>query len=393
QYDMFKLAGCGGAVVYRDIHSALTLYSIKDRRAVKITGYTSDMYFQISPDGGTVIYSSGGALYVYTDGRSTPVGEDMTAVAVSDGGKCIYSYNSHIYDPQAGWSETLYVSSAGGELKKLGSGVDTDVIVFNADNTQALYASYHIGYISVNAGEGIEVGAGGWATPCLPEGAVGCASLLNKVYGEGSYSNGEGHVYYVDDKFKTTTLVSNCSSWKIDASAKTLCYVDNSSNNLYRCSVQNPPAAVEIGQDVGDVGFCVSPDGERVYYVNSSGELWRKSGNSAAVKLLDGVYNYISMSTDGTLLCVTSSGTGEFYTCKDGGNMVKAAEITGDYNFAFSMGGFMYYLTESDPDSMYGKPDYDDYPCDLYGSADGVRFSLMCGGMQGYAPAMNNFNL
>ena len=362
----YNTASSGNGVVYLGTDGTLTLYSVKSRKAEKIADdVTKDpaavyLLFTISPDGKTVLYSKGGTLYVYAKGQSVFIGTDLAGLAVSNGGKYIYSCAYNV--------GTLYVSQLGGDLKKLSDGYGQASPFFCADNTQMLYYADGANYISVNGGYGMKVAGGNIAAPLLPNSAVAVSSLMNVVYADQTYANNNGHVYFINGKGGTVTFPRYCQGGTLDGTGETLYYLNSADNNFYKCAVKDPVNSVEIGQNIA--GWCyVSPKDRHVYYVDSNNELWCKTGDADAVKIGDGVYGPSGMSAGGTLIFTAQYGSGLVCTCSDGRT---AVTLSSDACGAVAIGSVMLYMDNYDSATV---------TYDVYGGTGG-KFVPMASGVQ-----------
>lgn len=339
----YALSATGSGIAYIDEDNTLYLYNISDSSKTTISNDVYDANIAISPDGKIVLYSveeddnTDTALYVYEDGNKTLVGKNLYALAVSDKGKYIYSYN---YD-SADKEYSLYLSSIAKEKEKISGNFSLYPICFNEDFTEILFSSNNKTYICVKGGEKQSLFSDSVSMVLLPiytQGTyrystnnsyydiVGVDSLLDCIYVQSDnifgYDRKEGSMI---------KLASNCNDYlniNISFDGSKLVYI--SSNDSLRQITVGKSFESETLDSENDVEKTVmSPDGKYIYYVNEEDELWCKKGNSDAKKIADDVET-IDMAKDGTCYFIndysSNSYSGTLYSCANGKDKTKIAD-------------------------------------------------------------------
>ncbi|MBE3141579.1 MAG: zinc ribbon domain-containing protein, partial [Thermoplasmata archaeon] len=207
----FALSSQGDAVAYIDSDATLYIYSADDSKKTKVEDEVEDSYVVISPDGKTVAYlidDDESKLYVYTNGKSTLVGKELAAIAVSNSGKYIYSYREE--------NEALYVSELGGDKNKLAADVDTDYFILNKDHTEIIFTADSKSYISIKGGDKEKIGSSSSLTPLFPAKTLyvyrlycvySCpvSELLDNVF-EDYYNDNLYNLYYINNEYESDKL-------------------------------------------------------------------------------------------------------------------------------------------------------------------------------------------
>ena len=367
----YVLADSGNGVAYftdyDERNSMATLY-LYDTSSKKATLITQDAYCDggtmpgvaISPDGKSVCYisdyderKSEYTGYLKIDGKAAEkLGDEMFAVAISDGGKYIYYCKVDTKTESA----SLHVISGRNE-NRLMSDVYGISIMLNKDYSEAMFDLDSRTFISRRGNERERISGPVIQHILLPRGSqVGYfygsspytginVSISGAVYGISSFSNfiaitDDGLVYY--DKSLEMNKISNsdyyASEAQISSDGKTLYFINNSD----RLSSVNPTL---IGADRHEIDrnvvtFVASGDGKSVYYVNSDNELYYASSSGAPIKISDDVYylsmygrtvstGFLAMSYSGNrvffLVDYRESRGGELYYSNNGGRKTKIA--------------------------------------------------------------------
>lgn len=320
----FVLSQAGQGIVYIDEDDFLFLYSIKDKKSVKIEEDVATKGMCISPDGKTVLYTildegeegeSSVDLYLYKGKKSDKLGSNLVPIAVSNSAKYVYSYNNE--------NDSLYVSSGTGERTKLAADIGAQFL-FNKDNTQIGFTADGKAYVSVKGGDKVKV-SNSSLSPVLPLAtgetlrsnglgtsiSIAVNDLLEMVYMDIS-----GDLYYIDKKGESDKITGNVFSVNMSADGKTLYYL-KTSGTLFKTEVKDYSEPLELAEDVAR--FVITPDGQYAYYIDDSDSLWAKKGKKDAVRIADEVSDLVATSKN-TVLFISdySNNSGILYSSKNG---------------------------------------------------------------------------
>ena len=395
----YLLADSGNGVAYftdydrRNDLATLYLYDTSSKRATLITeyayydGYSYMQGVAVSPNGKSIGYISDYdeqnfefTGYIKIDGKAAEkVGDEMFALAISDGGKYLYFCKVDIKTNAA----SLHVKSGRDEYRLISDLYSAASIMLNKDYSEILFNADTRTFISRRGSERTRLTGDIIQYLLLPRGsqAKGVYSDLAyiSIYGISSFSNfvavtDDGLAYY--DSQLEPNKISNSDNYaysaEISSDGKTLYYITNSG----RLSSINPtvPGAERVEVDKNVRSFVVSSDGKSVYYVNDDEELYYARGNGAPTRVTDEVsYSSLAMPYSGNklffLIDYRSTVGGELYYTSNGAKRTRVSGadevlsvwstptnvfyVTRDYELFRSNGNEKFVLFHDEVDDWY----------------------------------------
>ena len=391
----YLLADSGNGVAFLtdydedDGTATLYLYDTSRKNMTQITDRASSLDrggvfgLAISPDGKSIGYATDydDESYEFTgniaiNGSRQKLGDNMLAVAISDGGKYIYYAK---YDTGDG-DISLHVRSAQND-NRLVSDADSIIgsIKLNKDYSQIIY-SIHDGdyrsYISSGGGEREKISGSMIWNIILPRDAqtreYGHTAKVS-VFGMSDFSGfvgvtSDGLSYYngklEPDKIANSDNYIEMASVSNDG--KTLHYRNSSSRLSTVRFTSSGSERTDIDKEV--YSFAASADGKSVYYVNGDNELYYARRGGTPVKIADDVLaGSLTLSYTGNRVyfLVEYRGDdkgGDLYYSNNGGRKTR---VPG----AFEVNGL-----KSTPTNIFYVTVNDDY----YRSNGNEVFSLIC---------------
>lgn len=330
---LYNMAASGDSVAYIDAESSLYLYNTKDGETEKLAE-TAEGYLAISPDGKTVLYDvfqDDGyyELYLYHNGETTLLGENLFGLAVADKASYIYVYDAE---------QTLYVIQDGAKTT-LGERTETTMqnpFVFNRDLSQILYNASGSVYISQNGGEGKKVADNiQYALPVTPN-ATGMMYRYEKnstvifqmeTFGGAVLMDSNQKLHTLSsDTLEETGIAFQVEDATVSADGSRLLYMKLGGIHT---SDMKTPEETKIVQGISEAAaFVVTKNGKTLYYCESDGTLMRRATDSEdePEKIAEDVIKlYVTPNKDTVLFVTGSQSTveGELYAVKDGGTAKK----------------------------------------------------------------------
>jgi hypothetical protein len=302
-------------------------------------GYNSILYTSVT----TVDKSSTVELYLYTDGKSQKLANNMYPLAVSDDGEHIFAYEVESGDTTLEKSNTsdllsLYEFRKDGEKVKIANNFKNEFVHFTDGCTQILYVSDDKAYFHEHGKDSsVKLGNAFAITPIYPAGSHSIedfcglpVSLVSSEYGQ--------RVYRVEkDESKVEKLASDTIEKHLTADGKTLYYVKNDS--LRRVDVDDSDSEqVLVEANIHRIHF--SPDGEDIYY-SSEGTLYYVSTGIEPVEITDDA-RFSDMSRDGLYFYIDNDQT--LYSTSGG---EKGKEIAYNVTHITSSYGTVFYFTDA----------------------------------------------
>lgn len=330
---LYDMAASGDAVAYIDAENSLYLYSSEDGKTEKLAE-AAEGYLAVSPDGKTVLYDvfhDDGyyELYMYHNGETSLLGENLFGIAVADKASYIYVYDAE---------QTLYVIQDGVKTA-LGEQIETTMqhpFVFNRDLSQILYNASGSIYISQNGSEGQKVADNiQYALPVTPN-ATGMMYRYEKNSTVIFQMDTFGGAVLMDSNQKLHTLSSDTlEATGIAFQVENAAVSADGSRLLYmklggiHTSDMKTPEETKIVQGISEAtAFVVTENGKTLYYCESDGTLMRRAIDSEEEpeKIAEDVTKlYVTPNKD-TVLFMTGSQSaveGELYAVRDGGTAKK----------------------------------------------------------------------
>ena len=357
----YRLADSGNGVAYfteyddKIDEAALYLYDTSGRKATLITdkayfnGNSTMPGVAISPNGKSVGYildyderNYEFTGYIKIDGKNPEkVGDEMFAVAISDGGKYLYYRKVDVKTGEA----SLHVRSGRNEFRLVPDASNVQMML-NKDYSEVLLSVYdgdRRTFISRRGGERERISGAAILSLVMSRGAQTrtCDNEFSNViidiivYGKSSMSDfvavtDEGLAYY-NNRLEANKIAGSSNyaySAEISNDGKTLYFINNS-NRLSSIDPTVPGAErKEIEKSV--LSFAASGNGRSVYYVNDVDELYYVSGSGTQTLIAEEVYSgSLTMSYSSNrvffLMDYRSNRGGELYCSNNGGRRAKVS--------------------------------------------------------------------
>lgn len=344
--DTCALSADGTAVAYVTNDETLTLYSVKDGQRAQIASEvvansSSISGLCISPDGNSLLYTtrrepeegpSGTSLYLYTGGKSTNLGDDLKPVGLANSGRFIYYYDTS--------KESLYTTSAKGDVKKLAAKVDIqNPVLFNSDLSEILLRADGKWYVSSKGGEKARISSfeNRNLTPVLPQNMnwkSGCGNALSesgaseilclRSLTQQYYSCGSD-LFYMEKDWTTRRVGANVDSGAcLSAKGDKLFY--RAEDTLYARGGKDLAERTLLTRSLASSYYdplpkwAVTPDGKAAYYIDADATLWYRKDSDAPKRIAEDA-SAVFVTHDGIALFLTDYGSdvGTLYSCKNGG--------------------------------------------------------------------------
>jgi len=418
----YQLSDSGNGVAYltdydsQNDFAALYLYDTASKKKTRITDeamYQSQDFYGfdfgfgkygitgvcISPNGKSVAYisdydrsSKEFTGYIKADGKSSvKLGNNMFALAISDGAKNIY-YVKISGDSGGG---SLYAKSGKNDNRIIPDLVYNDdylryfnlryyinAFILNKDYSQIIFEIEGKSYISRNGSERSKISNSPIESLIMPRAAqqgfninfvnIGDFKAINTLmvcnissFADQLAKAGDG-IYYINSKFESEKISGTTSSGydaTVSSDGKSLLYTSGS-GTLIRIDPTNPDAeSKDLGIKVQ--AFAASGDCKTVYYVNTDNELWCVKGNGKPSKISDDVSDeYLALSYNNNklffLVDYSERNGGELYYSNNGGKRTKISGASDVKNIISAPNNIFYMTVDSD----------------LYRSNGGEKFAL-----------------
>lgn len=333
--DSYTMSQSGNSVAYTDEEGRLVLYS---SGAATVVSEEKIFDYKLSPDGKVMVYAyedgeNDLVLCKYENGRSVHIGDGVMPVSVSDDGRYIYAYNT---------GGALYCYAD--EWRKK---ISTEVMPYFFTNTDGselgFFTSSSVAYVSLEGGDAHKLFTSGiehngyvypvtdahfdasWRT--VANAYTTCVETGMKSFAL-SYLSQAGSIYYIDENYNGIPAAADA---KTGSERTALIYGDkivylNASGELYRLDMNSASSGKLISEDV--IAYSSTPDGAYVYFIDSQNDVWvydgKKSkkiaeGGSALYAAKSGVMLMLTdfdYETGGTL-CYSEKG-GNKHSISDG---------------------------------------------------------------------------
>ena len=353
----YLLADSGNGVAYftgydeKNNEATLNLYDTSGKRAAPVAdnafyiGGETMPGVAISPNGKSVGYITDYdernyefTGYVKIAGKSPEkIGNEMFAVAISDGGRYLYFQKFDVKTGEA----SLHVRSGRNE-HRLAPDASNIAIMLNSDYSEILISVYdgdRRTFISRKGGERQRISGVAIHSLVMPRGAqirtVSNELANTTIYGKSSFTDfvaitDEGLAYY-NKNLEATRIAgstNNANSAKISNDGKTLYFINNSN---WLSSIDPSVPGAERKEIVRNVkSFVISDDGKSVYFVENENELYHVSGNRTQVLIAEDVEpDSLTMSYRGNrlffLMDYRSNRGGELHFSNNGGRRTKVS--------------------------------------------------------------------
>lgn len=363
------MAETGAALVYI-ADEELCLYTVNKKSGEKIATDITDI-LAISPDGKTVAYTDAeGVCYIYSEGKTVSLDEDVTVLSVADGGKFIYCIGQDEEN-----NTCLYLYTIKGQQGLVASGVNTDedaVFYTNKDHSQLIFqAEGKSGYrwyaVEQNELEDSRhnLNSADIFEPLIPEGAqsynsgsltvLGVENMTDMVYCSHDEDDTSMKLIYVSSNWETSTLVSKVTEAQIGEDGKTIYYAKGS--RLFSIEAKAGAQSKQLAEKVES--YAVTPDGEGVYYLNEDGVAFYQKGNK--VEQIGENVEELTVTYEGYALFVSN---GSLY-CSEQGDKVKT--VVEDF-----VDGYV----EAAADGTYYRISDGEYYV-VYGASSGIKFEKL----------------
>jgi len=365
------ISGNGASVGYADERGAVYRYNVKKKESTRMVspGVINPMV-TVSPDGKTFGISDKdeGYGWVYRIGREPGAMIDGRIIAVSDGGKHVYTIERD--------SSFNHVDRKGNK-EKITS--DPDYIIFNRSNTKLLFGYDNKLFYIPDQDEKYRIMNSDGFYVLSPHDIV---SKQNPDIGYVQYSpyadftgelyctyEGDTYTYsivYLNENCGVSTLASDLSLSdfakmpKITEKKDTLYYIKGEA--LYADSLdlseetEIVTESLKVSNEV--LSFDLTADGKYVYYLNEYDELRCRIGGKTDRLLTDDVVS-IHMTNGGTLLFRTEE-EGMLYSCSSG---KRIRRVSDDAYAVYTYSGTTLYYEA-----------YDNGEVDIFASTNGKKF-------------------
>lgn len=360
------MSATGAALAYI-ADEELCLYTVDKKSSERIASDITTV-MAISPDGKTVAYTDGdGLCYIYNDGKTFDLAEDVTVLSVSDGGKYIYCIGEDEEE-----NTCLYLYSTKGQQGLVASGVNTDedaVFYTNKDHSQLIFqAEGKSGYkwyaVEKNELEDDRhtLNSADHFDPLTPENAqiyhsgslmvLGVENLTDMVYCSSDKDDTTMKLIHVSGNWETSTLVSKVTEAQIGEDGKTIYYAKV--DKLFTIEATAGAQSEQLADKIKS--FTVTSDGAGVYYLNEEGVAFYQKGSK--VEQIGEEVEELIVTSDGYALFVSN---GSLYSSNRGG---KVQTVVDDF-----LGGSVEVCADG---TYYRVADGDSYI--VYGASDGIKF-------------------
>lgn len=360
------MSATGAALVYI-ADEELCLYTVNKKSSERIATDITDV-LAISPDGKTVAYTgTDGLCYIYSDGKTMELAEDVAVLSVSDGGKYIYC----IGQDEEG-NACLYLYTTKGQQGLVATGVKTgaDAVFYtNKDHSQLIFqAEGKSGYRwyavekneledsrhNLNSADAFE--------PLIPEDAqsyhsgslmvLGVENLTDMVYCSSDEDDTSMKLIYVSSNWETSTLVSKVTEAQIGEDGKTIYYAKGS--RLFSIEAKAGAQSKQLADKIER--FTVTSDGQGVYYLNEEGVAFYQKGSK--VEQIGENVEELTVTADGCALFVSN---GSLYSSDRGGKVKTVVEDFVNGSVEACADGTYYRVADGDS-------------CTVYGASSGIKF-------------------
>lgn len=410
--DQILMAETGSALAYV-LEEELYVYTVDKKTTEKVVSDVEKIV-TISPDGKTLAYVGlDGFSYVINDGKVVEIGEDVTVISVSDGGKYIYTIEENeegdtclvlrnlkgvvgvvavgVKDTQTatpgagnngnttgdnnGTTDDGNKNEGGDQPSAQTTTTNVTIPLFytNKDHTQLIFqAQGRSGYkwYAVEKkeleDEKHDLSGADLLRPVMPAQAqsytrgdlmiLGMDSISDMVYSAADAEDESLKLVYINQKWETSTLVSKVTNVQVGEDGENVFYVKNA--RLFTISAEAGAQSLQVADDVKS--FQVTSDGKGVYFVDEDDCLYYSKSSGSAKMVAEGV-DALYITQDGYALFTFEDslygvkGTGKVETLVEdftGGQVWIAAECT-------------YYVVDED-DSMT-----------VYAATRGVKFEKL----------------
>jgi len=312
----FYLSASGSVIAYTNDEYEVYYYNVsKGGKATKVGEGEDDVILGIpAPDGSVILFASrddDGEIegFLSKNGKEAEsIGDDIVPLAVSNGGSYIYYVKK-----KSDGDMSLYVSKGKDEVRLEKSYTMNNSIWLNSDGSQLLYCNDGNTYLSVKGGESDKVMSGtlyGIVTPDHAATGIYRNGVYYTTYSDlrgrcyMTYSSGMD-LYYVDNKGKSTKIVSGCDDYTLSANGKSLIYLKKGDLVKVEDVTKGKNGKTTDLTDEGEIdSFCALPNLSAVYYAIED-ELYYQKGTGKAVEVGDDV-DYYFLAADNSVCYILS---------------------------------------------------------------------------------------
>lgn len=372
----FVLSGYGDAIAFANhggklFDCTVHLYNIAQHKTIEVDGGIAyqNIKLALSPNGKHLAYTKNGEagdeeserLFLYTQGESKRVADNMICPVVTDNGD-VYAVDKA--------DNTLYFHTTDGTRNTLAANV-YPIFRLNCDNTEIIFTADKKWYISVQGNEKAEIGESTYFIAA--DTAIASTSTYNSGsshiihYGVQSLRNqyylSSGALVYLDGNNTATKVVKDAENIRISDDGKTTYYVQ--SGNLYTAATDHLSGAGIIAQKVSDYYITGSGD---IYYKDESNFLWYIDKEEQ--KLVSPNVEEVAATTTDQLLFLADYQSSEInfldagtlYSCKSGNTLhtiaknvrsLSATETTIYYEVLRDNGLYFYDVYASGGDTNF----------------------------------------
>jgi len=316
----------------------LSIYNGEKAQTISSSFYPGGSYC-VSPDGTAVVYSADFDVkehefttYFWSNGKTTALGDNLYAVAVSNGGKLIYY----------GDDDKLYVQK-GNDKTKLASDNDLGALFFNRDNSSVVYTNNSgKSYISVNGGEKQSLDSTIYNL-LLPAGVYQSygdnyqVNTINVKSFKNTFHLTSSDVYRITEKYESERVAKTSSTAELADDGKTIFYLNSGSVYKIDGLATDRQAEKIIEADVSM--FNALGNGSAIYFINYDDELYYQKGKGKPVFIDDDLDSsgFAVYNKEDIVFYISD---GELYSTKGGAKASLVNGVDDDDLVAVNAGAF-----------------------------------------------------
>ncbi len=338
----YAMSNDGSAVVYVNTDGELMLYNATDATRKKITDEPYEHRYSLSPNGDSVLYAkernTGSTLYLWKDGKSTEINDNLIPMALSNDGEVIYYINPD--------KDSIYVSTEKGGEIKLVNGVSDKYnslyLVYNADHTQILISLGDDAYLSKNGEEKVKLTSDGlrqfgatltrgisvsqtvsdsWSNYAV---VISAATSPLRDFRNQYFLDDNGELKYVNKKLKITDVAEDISSYQTSDSGKTIYY--RTTERVLMRGEKPKGKFKEVATEVSS--YTVTANGRACYLLDSSSTLSYVKMTGKIKHIADDVHD-LQITHDSYALFISdyhSTNGGTLYHSRNGKKKTRIAD-------------------------------------------------------------------
>ncbi|MCR5485209.1 MAG: zinc ribbon domain-containing protein [Clostridiales bacterium] len=354
--------------------NSLFLYDSEKGLSTLIANNVSDNSVALSSNGDTVAFSTASEdensfkCSISTGGIVSDLGRNAIVAAVSDNAEYIYYLKFERYTD--GDIIKLFAKHGSDEIKLAEFAALSELKIYtNRDMSEIIYGTNGIegNFFSSKKAAAKKKLSNGFNFICPPDKNVtqcGLAAICPvDSFSTKFFTDSSSALYIMNSSFSPTLVSSEVKDVMTNKKGDKLFYLDGN-EYLYKSSIKRLGKAEKLSDHA--VRFTITPDGEKIYYINGDSELhciMNDTDNLIAKKVYNSASsNNLRMSSDGTLYFLTdySYGSGILSYCKNGKESIEIKDATDVHDVITDMSENIYYRSDYSAvtgtfDLYYGK--------------------------------------